>query len=106
MLAMAVKLSEVLFYLRLSWFLHGLFDGDSIKRQIIRDAFPRMVRVHLLEWWDMVRTSFADSGQALKEPDRLALLMPDMVLKASTTITRQELQYRDGPDGQRNQNRG
>ncbi len=106
MLAMAVKLSEVLFYLRLSWLLHGLFDGDSFKRQIIRDAFPRVVRVHLLGWWDMVRTSFADSGQALKEPDRLALLMPGMVLKASTTITRQELQYRDGPDGQRHQNRG
>ena len=106
MLAMAVKLSEVLFYLRPSWLLHGLLDGDSIKRQIIRDAFPRMVRVHLLEWWDMVRTSFADSGQALKEPDRLALLMPGMVLKASTTITRQESQYRDRPDGQRHQNRG
>ncbi len=75
-LAMAVKLSEILFYLLPAWLLQGLLDGDSIKRQIIHDAFPRLIRVHLLEWWDMLRTSFADPGEALKEPDRLALLMP------------------------------
>ncbi len=79
MLATAVKFSEMLFYLRPSWLLYGLFDGDSIKRQIIRDAFPRMIRVHMLEWWDVLRTGFAHSGQALKEPDRLALLMPDRI---------------------------
>jgi anaerobic magnesium-protoporphyrin IX monomethyl ester cyclase len=78
-LAMAVKMSEALFHLRPSWLLHELFDGDSIKRQIIRDAFPRMVRVHLLEWWEVLRTRFAPPGQALKNHDRLALLMPGMV---------------------------
>ncbi|MGO9117390.1 MAG: radical SAM protein [Desulfomonilaceae bacterium] len=86
MLMMAVKLSELLFYLRPSWFFNGLLDGDRIKRQIVRDAFPRMIRVHLLEWWDLLRTSFADPGQALEHPDTLTLLMPGMVLKASTAV--------------------
>jgi hypothetical protein len=62
--------------LRPSWFLEGLLDGDGIKRQIVRDAFPRMIRVHLMEWWDMFRTSFAEPGRALQHPDTLALLMP------------------------------
>lgn len=57
-LAIAVKLSEALFYLRPLWFLNRFFDSDPIKRQIIRDAFPRLVNVYLNEWSELLQTDF------------------------------------------------
>lgn len=79
MLAVAVKLSEALFYLRPMWLLRRLVDRDSIKRQIMRDASPRLVRVYLDEWSTLARTTFAAPGRALEELDQLALLMPRMI---------------------------
>ena len=68
MLAMAVKLSEALFDCRPSWLRRALSDGATTKGQILRDAIPRMMRVHLLEWWDLFRTWLCFQDRSCKIP--------------------------------------
>lgn len=92
-LAVAVKLSEALFYLRPLWLLRRLFDQDAIKRLIMRDAFPRLVRVYLGEWSELLQTTFARPGQVLEEIDQIQLLMPRITISRSTVSTRRGLRH-------------
>ncbi len=61
-LALVVKLLELLFYLRPSWLLRNLFEEDAVKRMIIRDATPRLVRVYLQELCGLFGAKFRRNG--------------------------------------------
>lgn len=88
--AIAVKLSEALFYLRPMWSLRRFFDRDFVKRRIMRSAFPRLAGVYLREWIELFRTTYVPYGQALEEGYQLAMLMPKTGAGISTPLARLE----------------
>lgn len=77
--ALAVKLSEVIFYTRPLWVLGQLFVRDPIQRRIALDGFPRLVRVFLSECAGLFRLGFSRPGEATKDHRRLSLLLPGRV---------------------------
>jgi len=77
--ALAVKLSEVLFYSRPLWILRQLFLSDPIQRRIALDGFPRLCRVFLSECAALFRMKFSKPGAASKDLGRLSLLLPGRV---------------------------
>ncbi len=58
-LAIAVKLSELLFFLRPLWLLRCLFDRDRVRRDLAREAVPRMVRYFLREVAGLLAMAFS-----------------------------------------------
>lgn len=77
--ALAVKLSEIVFYIRPLWFLRQLLVRDPIQRCIAADAFPRLFRVFLSECAMLLRTKFSNRGEASKDLRRLSLLLPGRI---------------------------
>jgi radical SAM superfamily enzyme YgiQ (UPF0313 family) len=77
-LALLVKLSEAMFYMRPLRILGDIFASEPVKRRIMRDAVIRLGRVYLNEWSEILRTDFARPGQARSNPDQLRLLMPGL----------------------------
>lgn len=75
-IAIAVKLSEALFYFRPAWFLSRFFDSDLVRRQIMRDSFLRLARVYLSEWRELFRAKFLKPGLLSRTGSQHGLLMP------------------------------
>lgn len=82
--ALAVKLSEVLFYSRPLWVVKQLFLRDAIQRRIALDGFPRLFRVFLSECAKLLRLKFSKPGEASKDLPKLSLLLPGRIPKRAT----------------------
>lgn len=74
--ALAVKMSEILFYCRPLWILRQLRARDPVQRRIALDGFPRLVRVFLSECLGFFRLGFSKPGEASRDLRRLSLLLP------------------------------
>jgi len=77
--ALAVKLSEILFYSRPLWFLKQFLVRDLAQRRVALDAFPRLCRVFLSECAMLLRVKFSNPGEASKDLRRLSLLLPGRI---------------------------
>jgi anaerobic magnesium-protoporphyrin IX monomethyl ester cyclase len=77
-LALLVKVSEALFYLRPFHIFRNVFARDPVKRAIMRDAFGRLARVYVSECFETLQMRFCAPGQALRNPSQLRLLMPGL----------------------------
>jgi anaerobic magnesium-protoporphyrin IX monomethyl ester cyclase len=77
--ALAVKLSELLFYCRPLWILKQLLLRDPIQRRVALDGFPRLARVFLSECAMLFRLKFSNPGEASKDLRRLSLLLPGRI---------------------------
>ena len=73
---LAVKMSEIFFYSRPLWILRQFLVRDPLQRRIALDGFPRLCRVFLSECLALLRVRFSKPGDGLKDPRRLALLLP------------------------------
>ena len=87
--ALAVKVSEVLFYSRPLWIVKQLLRSDTIQRRIALDGFPRLCRVFLSECAALLRLKFSKPGEGSKDLRRLSLLLPGRIpaseLRAAAT---------------------
>jgi anaerobic magnesium-protoporphyrin IX monomethyl ester cyclase len=77
--ALAVKMSEILFYCRPLWILRQLRARDPVQRRIALDGFPRLVRVFLSECLAFFRLGFSKPGEASRDLRRLSLLLPGRI---------------------------
>jgi anaerobic magnesium-protoporphyrin IX monomethyl ester cyclase len=77
--ALAVKMSEILFYCRPLWILRQLRARDPVQRRIALDGFPRLVRVFLSECLGFFRLGFSKPGEASRDLRRLSLLLPGRI---------------------------
>ena len=66
--ALAVKLSEVIFYFRPLWVLKQLLLPDATQRRVALDGFPRLCRVFLSECAMLFRMKFSKPGEACEGP--------------------------------------
>ncbi len=75
-IAIIVKLIEALFYFRPSWFISKFFYRDSIIRKIVFNSMFQLLRVYLIEWKELLATSFVNRSDSALEKTQLDLLMP------------------------------